>query len=158
MHDGEAVGALGHTVKLDSINFAEGVDAIYLAGGHGTCVDFVDNAVLKAAIETMYAADKVVAADCHGPVGLAQCTKPDGSPLVKVRGLCSAARHDLTCVPPVCQVCEFDLRSNQMQGLAVTGFSNSEEGAVQLTEAVPFREYGRRRPCHTAAWGARNSE
>ena len=25
---------------------------------------------------------QVVAADCHGPIGLAECVKPDGSPLV----------------------------------------------------------------------------
>mmetsp|Transcript_24508 Transcript_24508/g.68219 ORF Transcript_24508/g.68219 Transcript_24508/m.68219 type:complete len:111 (-) Transcript_24508:539-871(-) len=31
----------------------------------------------------MYAAGKVVAADCHGPVGLVGCSKPSGEPLVK---------------------------------------------------------------------------
>lgn len=39
-------------------------------------------------------------------VGLAQCAKPDGTPLVA--------------------------------GVAVTGFSDSEEAAVQMTGAVPF--------------------
>ena len=29
----------------------------------------------------MYAS-KLVAADCHGPIALAQCAKPDGTPLV----------------------------------------------------------------------------
>jgi putative intracellular protease/amidase len=53
-----------------------------------------------------YAAKKIVAADCHGPIALAQCNKPDGTPLVK--------------------------------GLKCTGFTNSEEEAVQLTKAVPF--------------------
>eukprot|EP00951_Prasinocladus_malaysianus_P029306 scaffold269908_cov45-Prasinocladus_malaysianus.AAC.2 len=40
----------------------------------------------------MYAAGKVVAADCHGPVGLVGCTKPDGTPLIaglKVTGFCN---------------------------------------------------------------------
>ena len=58
-------------------------DAIYLAGGHGCCTDFADNKTLKIAIEGMYKAGKIVAADCHGPIALAQCVKPDGSPLVK---------------------------------------------------------------------------
>lgn len=81
-------------------------DAIYLAGGHGTCTDFVDNPQLKSMIEGMLAAGKVVAADCHGPIALAQCCKPTGEPLV--------------------------------QGLTVTGFCDSEEAAVQLTDKVPF--------------------
>jgi putative intracellular protease/amidase len=105
MHDGEAVAALGHTVKLTALDL-NSVDVLYLAGGHGTCVDFADNKDLKKAIETIYAAKKIVAADCHGPIALAQCNKPDGTPLVK--------------------------------GLKCTGFSNSEEDAVQLTSAVPF--------------------
>ena len=82
-HDGAAVGALSHSVKLDSIDFASGVDAIFLCGGHGTCTDFVDCPALKSAIETLYAAGKCVAAVCHGPTGLPQCNKPDGTPLVQ---------------------------------------------------------------------------
>jgi len=31
----------------------------------------------------MYAEGKVVSADCHGPIGLINCKKPDGEPLVK---------------------------------------------------------------------------
>mmetsp|Transcript_33670 Transcript_33670/g.60623 ORF Transcript_33670/g.60623 Transcript_33670/m.60623 type:complete len:228 (-) Transcript_33670:445-1128(-) len=83
MHDAEAVGQLSHSVKLDSIDFSTGVDAIFLCGGHGTCIDFHDNAIVKGAIETLYAADKVVSAVCHGPMALPQCNKPDGTPLVK---------------------------------------------------------------------------
>ena len=105
MHDAAAVGALSHTTAIADVDFAT-ADAIYLAGGHGTCADFVDNATLKAAIETVYGAGKPVAADCHGPIALAQCVKADGSPLVA--------------------------------GGPVTGFSDSEEAAVGLTEVVPF--------------------
>jgi putative intracellular protease/amidase len=64
------------------------------------------NAPLKSCIEKMYAAGKVVAADCHGPIALPQCNKANGEPLVK--------------------------------GLEVTGFSDTEEAAVGLTEKVPF--------------------
>jgi len=83
MHDAEAFGRLSHSLKLDSIDFTTGVDAIFLCGGHGTSADFVENAALKRAIETLYAADKIVSAVCHGPTGLPQCNKPDGTPLVK---------------------------------------------------------------------------
>ena len=82
LHDPEAVGALSHTTKVDAVDWSS-VDAIYLAGGHGTCTDFVNNPSLKAAIETVFNAGKIVAADCHGPIALAECNKPDGSPLVK---------------------------------------------------------------------------
>lgn len=80
--DEEAMAALKNSVKL-SEEHANSLDGIYLAGGHGTCVDFVDNALLTKTIETQYAAGKPVAADCHGPIALCGCVKPDGTPLVK---------------------------------------------------------------------------
>lgn len=82
-HDAEAIGQLSHSTKLDSIDFSSGIDAIFLCGGHGTCADFTANPALKSAIETLYAANKIVSAVCHGPNGLPQCNKPDGTPLVK---------------------------------------------------------------------------
>ena len=108
MHDSTAIGKLSHSTPLSDIKFEDDdvADAIFMTGGHGTCVDFVNNATLKKAIEIMYEAKKVVAAVCHGPVCLSDCTKADGSPLV--------------------------------EGLTVTGFSNTEEDAVQLSSLVPF--------------------
>ena len=81
MHDPEGIGALCHSTKLSEVDWS-GVDAIFLAGGHGTCVDFVDQPSLTKGVETLYAADKVVSAVCHGPTGLVDAKKPDGSPLV----------------------------------------------------------------------------
>jgi putative intracellular protease/amidase len=81
LHDPVAIGAFSHSVKLSSIDWST-ADAIYLAGGHGACTDFVSDVDLKKGVETLYAANKVVAAACHGPVGFAQCVKPDGTPLV----------------------------------------------------------------------------
>jgi putative intracellular protease/amidase len=95
LHDADAVGELSHTTKVEDVDWST-VDAIYMAGGHGTCVDFVNNASLKAAIETVYNADKIVAADCHGPIALADCNKADGSPLVKdkvVTGFADSEEH-----------------------------------------------------------------
>lgn len=83
MHDYEAVGALCHSVKLDTIDLAD-VDCLFMPGGHGTCTDFTGNATLKNAIETMVKADKVVGSVCHGPVCLVDCMAEDGvTPLVK---------------------------------------------------------------------------
>lgn len=81
INDEHAMERLVNSTPLSDIDFHT-VDAIYLAGGHGTCVDFVTSTELKKAIELLYATDKVVAADCHGPIALALCNKPDGTPLV----------------------------------------------------------------------------
>lgn len=82
MHDAEAMGMFSHSVAVGAIDWSS-VDVMYMAGGHGTCVDFVENEQLHAAIAQMYNAGKIVAADCHGPVALCHVTKPDGSPLIK---------------------------------------------------------------------------
>ena len=78
-----SIGALTHSVKVEA-SMADQFDCVYLAGGHGCCVDFVgeQGKELKALIEAAYAAGKIVAADCHGPMGLLEATV-DGAPLVK---------------------------------------------------------------------------
>merc|ERR1712226_924789 len=79
------IGKLSHSIKLSDIDFSGGdnVDALYLTGGRGTATDFIENDALKSAVETLLANDKIVAAICHGVLGLVQCTAPDGSaPLV----------------------------------------------------------------------------
>jgi len=49
LHDPAALGMFLHQKKLADVepSITE-YDAIYLAGGHGCCTDFVDNAPLKA--------------------------------------------------------------------------------------------------------------
>ena len=66
MLDQKAVGALTHSVKVEA-SMADAFDCVYLAGGHGCCVDFVGGAAkeLKALVEAAYAQGKVVAADCQ---------------------------------------------------------------------------------------------
>mmetsp|Transcript_36678 Transcript_36678/g.56339 ORF Transcript_36678/g.56339 Transcript_36678/m.56339 type:complete len:230 (+) Transcript_36678:89-778(+) len=105
MHDGEAVGMLSHSTKVADLDLST-IDALYMVGGHGTCIDFVNNAAMKNAIETIFAsADKVVAADCHGPICLADCVKPDGTPLVagkRVTGFANSEEDavQLTAIVP----------------------------------------------------------
>jgi putative intracellular protease/amidase len=79
--DEDALAALKNSKKLGDVDQSE-YDGIYLAGGHGTCADFLNNAELTAVIEAQYAAGKPVAADCHGPIALLSCKKPDGTPLL----------------------------------------------------------------------------
>lgn len=78
MHDAAAVGALCHSAKLSEVDLGS-FDAMFICGGHGCCVD---GAQMKSAIETLYNAGKLVCADCHGPYGLIDCVKADGTPLV----------------------------------------------------------------------------
>ncbi|GKY95683.1 hypothetical protein MPSEU_000529300 [Mayamaea pseudoterrestris] len=81
MQDEDAQRKLQNSQPIADIDFG-GVDAIFLAGGHGTCVDFVGLLELKQAIEKVWGAGQVVAAVCHGPNGLVQCVTADGKSLV----------------------------------------------------------------------------
>ncbi len=74
---------LKNTIKLDEIDDVTKYDAIFIPGGHGPMFDLPDNEKLQSIIRELYEADKVVAAVCHGPVGLVNVTLSDGSPLVK---------------------------------------------------------------------------
>ena len=60
-------------------------DILFLAGGHGTCTDFPDGAA--AIVSSAFEAGKVVAAVCHGPMGLVNATV-GGEPLVKGKKVC----------------------------------------------------------------------
>lgn len=103
--DTDAQATLGSTLKLSTLQAAD-YDAMFYVGGHGPLWDLAEDADSIALIETMYAADKPVAAVCHGPGVLRHPRRADGQPLVA--------------------------------GKKVTGFTNSEEAAVQLTDVVPF--------------------
>jgi len=85
LHDADAMDKFNHTKKLGDIvsSLASDYDVMYMPGGHGCCSDFVSNPTLKTAIESAYASGMIVASVCHGPIALAECVKPDGSPLVK---------------------------------------------------------------------------
>jgi putative intracellular protease/amidase len=58
-------------------------DIIFLSGGWGAAYDFAQSNILGAKISEAYAREKIIAAVCHGPLGLVAAVKPDGSPLVE---------------------------------------------------------------------------
>ena len=72
------VAKLKTSVALSTLS-ASAFDIIFLAGGHGTCVDFVDGA--SSVVTEAYAAGRVVGAVCHGPMGLVNAKDGD-QPLV----------------------------------------------------------------------------
>merc|ERR1719399_910619 len=76
----EGSGPLKSTKKLADCDVQD-FDIIFFAGGHGTCVDFPTDAVGEV-VSKAFAAGKVVAAVCHGPMALVNA-KVGGDPLVK---------------------------------------------------------------------------
>ena len=82
------------SVPVSSLS-PEDFDCIFLAGGHGTCVDFPEGAadiVSKAA-----AAGKVVGAVCHGPFGLTKASV-DGKSLVAGKKVCGFSNAEEAAV------------------------------------------------------------
>lgn len=77
----DAAKHLENTKKLDDVT-ADGFEAIFLPGGHGTMFDLPDNQKLQQLLRDFYEAGKIVAAVCHGPAGLVGATLSNGQPLV----------------------------------------------------------------------------
>ncbi|SDN10721.1 type 1 glutamine amidotransferase domain-containing protein [Sediminibacillus halophilus] len=78
----EAEEALKDTVKLSKED-AEGFDAIFLPGGHGTMFDFPNNDTLLYVLQQFAEQGNIIGSVCHGPAGLVNATYKDGTPLVK---------------------------------------------------------------------------
>nr|WP_297355460.1 type 1 glutamine amidotransferase domain-containing protein [uncultured Caldimonas sp.] len=72
------VRATARVAEVDAAAF----DAVFFPGGHGTMWDLPGDAGVTRAVESAYAAGKIVAAVCHGPAGLVSARRPDGQPLV----------------------------------------------------------------------------
>lgn len=84
--DPAVTAALQATARPADLDPA-GYDAIFYVGGHGTMWDFPDNQELARVAATIYEADGVVSAVCHGPAGLLGITLSDGHELVAGRKL-----------------------------------------------------------------------
>jgi putative intracellular protease/amidase len=70
------------TPKASAFDGAE-FDAVFFPGGHGTMWDLpVDDGVTRA-VERAFAANKLIAAVCHGAAGLVTAKRPDGQSIVK---------------------------------------------------------------------------
>ncbi|WP_047151121.1 type 1 glutamine amidotransferase domain-containing protein [Aneurinibacillus tyrosinisolvens] len=77
---------LKNTAQL-SRDDAQGFDAIFLPGGHGTMFDFPDNETLLYVLQQFAEEGKVIGSVCHGPAGLVNVTYKDGTPFVKGKKL-----------------------------------------------------------------------
>jgi len=84
----EAQKILMNSEPLTSVKSKDFI-AVFLPGGHGTMIDFPDNAELKRVLHDFSKEDKVIAAVCHGPAGLVGAKSADGSPLVSGKRITS---------------------------------------------------------------------
>jgi len=73
--------AIENTLTPDQIDH-NNYDAIYFVGGHGTMWDLPDNSKIQEITAKIYEKGGVVAAVCHGPVGLVNVKLSDGSYLI----------------------------------------------------------------------------
>jgi len=89
------------------------VDCIFLAGGHGTCVDFPNG--LAQLVSDAAAMGKIVGAVCHGPLGLLGAITPEGQPLIEGKQVCGFSNEEEVAVGLAERV-PF-LLQNQMQEL-----------------------------------------
>ncbi|NKY48974.1 type 1 glutamine amidotransferase domain-containing protein [Nocardia vermiculata] len=82
--DPEAMAALEHTARLDSVS-ADDFDTVFYPGGHGPLWDLAEDPVSVRLIETVLRSGKPLALVCHAPGALRHATNPDGTPLVRGR-------------------------------------------------------------------------
>lgn len=88
---------LKNTARLDQVA-DDTYDAVFLPGGHGTVVDFPNSETLQRVVRDVYENGNVVAAVCHGPIGLVNVTLSNGEPLVKdkqVTGFTDAEEREM---------------------------------------------------------------
>lgn len=64
-------------------------DIVFLAGGWGAAYDFAQSVELGAQIAAAYEHGAIIGGVCHGPLGLLQARKADGSLLIEGRRLTS---------------------------------------------------------------------
>ncbi|MCW7540082.1 type 1 glutamine amidotransferase domain-containing protein [Aquabacterium sp. A7-Y] len=152
--DDDAQRALANTMALASVPVQE-YDAVFYPGGHGPLWDLAEDPASIAAIETLYAAGRPVAAVCHGPAVLRRARTPGGAPLVQGKAVTGFTNSEeeaagLTKVVPF--LVEDELRrlgGNYSQapdwqphvvidGLLITGQNpaSSEPAARALLEAL----------------------
>jgi putative intracellular protease/amidase len=81
-----AMDALHQSVWLEVVE-PETFDGLFIPGGHGPVFDLTDNTALMRLVQAMDASHKPIAAVCHGPAGLVNARRADGSYLVTGRAV-----------------------------------------------------------------------
>lgn len=79
--DANAQAKVRATHAVAAVNAAE-FDAVFFPGGHGTMWDLPTDASVTQAVETAFAANKLIASVCHGAAGLVNAKRADGKSVV----------------------------------------------------------------------------
>jgi putative intracellular protease/amidase len=64
--------------SIDAANY----DAVFFPGGHGTMRDLPNDAGVKRAVESAFAANKIIGSVCHGAAGLVSAKRADGKSIL----------------------------------------------------------------------------
>lgn len=91
--DEQAARQLAATRRLDTVN-PKDYAGVFLVGGTATVWDFPNNDALRRIIEEYFPQGKVVAAVCHGVIGLTQAVDSNGEPLVRNRKVTSISNAE----------------------------------------------------------------
>jgi putative intracellular protease/amidase len=105
LEDPAAMAKLSSTLPIEAVD-AAAYDGVFLPGGHGTMYDFPTSEALGRVVGRIADQGGVIGAVCHGPAGLVDARRADGTPVIA--------------------------------GLKVNSFTDAEEAAVGLTDAMPF--------------------
>jgi putative intracellular protease/amidase len=84
MEDAQAMQALRDTTPVSKVD-ASRYDAVFLPGGQGTMWDLRQTPAVARAVSTVHEHGGVVGAVCHGPAGLIEARRGDGTPLIDGR-------------------------------------------------------------------------
>lgn len=104
LDDAEVQAKAAATQVVGNLSAAH-YDAVFLPGGHGTMWDLPVDAGVTRAVETAFAADKIIASVCHGAAGLVSAKRADGKSILaekRVNGFTNAEEDEvgLTGVVP----------------------------------------------------------
>lgn len=81
LKDPVAIAKVKSSLKIDQLS-AQSYDAIFLPGGHGTMWDLPTSQPLAKLLSSAWQQGKVLAAVCHGPVGLINVKDSTGEAVV----------------------------------------------------------------------------
>ncbi|SDU07823.1 type 1 glutamine amidotransferase domain-containing protein [Stappia sp. ES.058] len=82
--DAELMEAASNTPRFDTLDVS-GYDAVFLPGGHGTMFDYPKSDELARLVADTLDAGKIMAAVCHGPAGLVNAKRKDGTAILAGR-------------------------------------------------------------------------
>ncbi len=98
----DAAKYLKNTAKLSDVDY-KSFDALFLPGGHGPMFDLAHNDDLRTIVEYMYIYDKIIAAVCHGVVGLTYAFDCKENPILKNKQVTAFTNKEEQIV----KMCEF---------------------------------------------------